>query len=163
MAIILVIWFLAMGSLLGVRYSLKKKPSIKKSPLINIEAEVRSLTEEQKIRMKYFQSGILQLANGELLIIDSSTEGQELAQWGLAEKKIEYVVDDPLFLERQMMVKEAFKRLNNAEKRCVIDRHAVIIYHDGAYYLVYDPAIYKEYVMKYGTECKPCNEKTKSK
>ncbi len=130
---------------------------------MNIEAKVKSLTEEQKIRMKYFQCGILQLANGELLIVDSSTEGQELWQWGLAEKKIEFVVDDPLFLERQMMVREASKRLNNAEKRMVMDRHAVLLYRDGAYYLVYDPEIYKEYVIRYGTECKPCNEKTKSK
>lgn len=159
--IILVIWFLAMGSLLGIHYSLKKKPSIKKSLLTNIEAKAKSMTEEQKIRMKYFQSGILQLANGEPLIIDSSTEGQELAQWGLAEKKIEFVVDDPLFLERQMMVKEASRRLNNAEKRCLIDRHAIILYRDGDYYLVYDPKIYEEYVMKYDAECKPCEENKK--
>jgi len=87
----------------------------------------------------------------------------DIIKKGFSKRKIEFYIDDPLFLERQIMIKEAFRRLNNAEKRCVTDRHAVILYCDGAYYLFFDPEIYKEYVFKYGTECKYCEEKKEIK
>jgi len=54
--IISVIWFLAIGSLLGIHYSLKKKPQINKAEIRKIEAKPKSSTDEQKIRMKYFEN-----------------------------------------------------------------------------------------------------------
>ncbi|MDH7512435.1 MAG: hypothetical protein QHH14_05770 [Clostridiales bacterium] len=111
--------------------------------------------------MKYFEGGILESRSGDVFIIETTMDNDEIEKRGLALKTIEFHIDDPLFLERQMMIKEAFKRLNNAEKRCVMDKHAVILYRDGAYCLVYDPEIYNDYVVKYGTECKSCDEKIK--
>lgn len=142
--ILLVIWFLAIGSLLGIHYSLKKKPRLNKAEITKIEAMFKSLSDEQRISIKYFEGGILKSASGELSVVDSGLEENEMRAKGLSVKKIEFVVDDPLFLERQMMVGETSKRLNNAEKHLVMDRHAVILYRDGAYYLVYDPEIYRE-------------------
>lgn len=144
MGILLVIWFLAIGSLLGIHYSLKKKPRLNKAEITKIEAMFKSLSDEQRISIKYFEGGILKSPSGELSVVDSGLEENEMRGKGLSVRKIEFVVDDPLFLERQMMVREASKRLNNAEKHLVMDRHAVILYRDGAYYLVYDPEIYRE-------------------
>jgi hypothetical protein len=161
--IILVVWFLAIGSLLGIQYFFKKKPPTNKKAMMKIEAKLKSLTDEQKIRLKYFESGILESGSRDFFIIDSAMENNEIEKRGLSLRRIEFDIDDPLFLERQMMVREAFKRLNNAEKRCVMDRHAVILYRDGAYYLIYDSEINKEYVIKYGTECKSCEKKKEVK
>lgn len=57
-----------------------------------------------------------------------------------------------------MMAGEAFKLLNNAEKKCYIDGFGVIIFRGGSYNFVCDEIIYREYLNKYGTECKPCEE-----
>jgi len=157
--LIIVIWLIAMGSLLGIHYFFKKKPQINKTVIMKIEAKLESLTDEQKTKMRYFESGIIELASGDLCIVDSGLEDNEIMKRGLSERKIEFHIDDPLFLERQMMIKEAFKRLNDAEKHCVTDMHSVILYRDGAYYLIFDPKIYKEYIFKYGTECKSCEDK----
>lgn len=160
--IILVVWFMAMGSLIGVHYFLKRKPQINKAGILKIHAKYNSLSDEEKIRMKYFESGIIELANGELCIVDSSfndARRNPAGGRGLAGRKIEFQVDDPLFLERQMMIKEAFKTLNKAEKRCLTDGHAVIVFENGAYYLIIDAKIYAEYVLKHGTECGSCGKK----
>ena len=112
--------------------------------------------------MKYFESGIIELANGDLRIVDNSFESKEgdpASPKGLAWRRIELAIEDPLFLERQTMIKEALRTLNNAERRCFTDRHAAIIYDDGSYYLIVDPKIYADYVSKYGTECKSCGDR----
>lgn len=60
------------------------------------------------------------------------------------------------------MVKEAYRTLNNAEKKCFADHFAAIVYRDGEYFLCFDKKKYSEYVLKYGTECKQCEELKKS-
>jgi len=161
-ATILVIWFVSMASLLGVHYFLKRKPQINKAGIQKIHAMYNSLSDQEKIRMKYFESGIIELANGELRVVDSSfgsqREGPEPLK-GLAWRRIEFAIEDPLFLERQTMFKEAVRTLNNAERRCLTDRHAAILYDDGSYYLVIDSKIYADYVAKYGTECPSCGDR----
>ena len=161
--LIMLIWFVAVGSLVGIHYIFNKRPQINKKVITKIEAKPKSLTDEQKTKMRYFESGIIELASGDLCIVSSGLEDNDIIKKGFSKRKIEFYIDDPLFLERQIMIKEAFRRLNNAEKRCVTDRHAVILYCDGAYYLFFDPEIYKEYVFKYGTECKYCEEKKEIK
>jgi hypothetical protein len=157
--LIIIIWFIAVGSLLGIHYFFKKKPKINKTAITKIEAKLKSLTDEQKTKMRYFESGIVELASGDLRIVDSGLEDDEIMKSGVSERKIEFHIDDPLFLERQMIIREAFRKLNNAEKHCVTDMHAVILYRDGACYLVFDPKIYKQYIFKYGNECKSCEDK----
>jgi len=54
------------------------------------------------------------------------------------------------------MVREAFKSLTNAEKPCIIEGYAVIIFQNDDYYLIYNPKIYNKYVIKYKKECITC-------
>ena len=162
--IILAVWFLAMASLLGVHYFLKRRPQINKAGILKIHAKYSGLSDEQKTKMKYSESGIIELANGDLCVIDGTFEDTErsiASEKGLAWRRIAFTIDDPLFLERQKMIREALKTLNNAEKRCLTDRHAAIIYENGSYYLVLDPRIYATYISKYGTECKTCGDNKK--
>ena len=162
--IILVVWFMAMGSLLVVHYFNKKKPQINKAGIMKIHAKFNTLSDEEKIRVKYSELGIIELANGDLRVVDSrleSKEGDPAGLKGLAWRRIEFAIKDPLFLERQTMIKEALRTLNNAERRCLADRHAAIIYENGSYYLVLDPRIYADYVSKYGTDCKSCGDNKK--
>ena len=160
--IILAVWFIAMASLLGVHYFLKRRPQINKAGILKIHAKYNSLSDEQKTIMKYSESGIIELANGDLCFIDGTFKDSErsiASENGLAWRRIEFTIDDPLFLERQTMIKEALRTLNNAERRCFTDRHAAIIYDDGSYFLIIDPKIYADYVSKYGTECPSCGDK----
>jgi hypothetical protein len=160
--IILLVWFIAMASLLGVHYFYKKKPQINKAGIMKIHAKFNTLSDEEKIRVKYSELGIIELANGDLRVVDSrfeSKEGDPAALKGLGWRRIEFAIKDPLFLERQTMIKEALRTLNNAERRCFTDRHAAIIYDDGSYFLIIDPKIYADYVSKYGTECKSCSDR----
>jgi hypothetical protein len=159
--IILAVWFIAMTSLLGVHYFLKRKPRANKAGILKIQAKYNSLSDEQKTIMKYSESGIIELANGDLCVIDGTFKESErsiASGKGLAWRRIEFAIEDPLFLERQMMIKEALGTLNNAERRCLTDRHVAIIYDNGSYYLIIDPKIYADYVSKYGTECKSCGD-----
>jgi hypothetical protein len=96
-----------------------------------------------------------EVMKGNPLII--TYRGKPAAFKGLVWRRIELTLEDPLLLERQTMVKEALKTLNNSERRCFADRHATIVYDKGSYYLVIDPKIYAEYVQYYGTECKSCD------
>lgn len=73
-------------------------------------------------------------------------------------RKIDFQIEDQLSLERQTMVREAIRTLNNAEKRCLFEGFAGIVFRDGYYYLIYDKKKYAEYILKYGTECKSCEE-----
>jgi len=163
-AIIVIVWLVAIGSLLGVHYSFKKRSrvDINKDGIKKIQAKINSLNDEQKAKAKYFEIGIIELASGELYIVDNGFDDTQInlaSGSGLAGKKIEFQVDDPLYLERQMMIREAYKTLNDAEKRCLIDGHATIITDNGAYYLIVDAKIYPDYVIKYGTECRSCGKK----
>ena len=57
-----------------------------------------------------------------------------------------------------MMAGEAFKTLNNAEKKCFVNGFGVVIFRNGSYQFICDDAIYQDYVKKFGTECIPCKE-----
>jgi hypothetical protein len=56
------------------------------------------------------------------------------------------------------MFNEAFKTLNSAEKKCLEDGFAAIIFHKGDHCSICDSKKYPEYVLKYGTECKTGDE-----
>ena len=150
-----------MASLLGVHYLLKRKPQINRAQILKIQEKFRSLSDQGKMRMKYLESGIIELANGDLCVVDGKAKHNEMnleGGNGLVWRKIEFAIEDPLLLERLTMFQEARKTLNNAEKRCLADRHAAVIYADGEYYLIMDPKMYADYVLRYGTECKSCGE-----
>lgn len=66
--IILAVWFIAMASLLGVHYFLKRRPQISKAGILKIHAKYNSLSDAQKTKMKYFESGIIELAMGIILL-----------------------------------------------------------------------------------------------
>ncbi len=162
--IILAVWFLAMASLLGVHYFLKRKPRANNAGILKIQAKYNTLSDEDKTKIKYFEAGIIELANGDLFVVegnlkvnDQNLAGGNREVW----RKIEFFIDDPLLLERETMTGEAVKTLNNAEKRCLTDGRAAIIYEDGGYYLVVDPKIYADYVLRYGTECVSCEKKVR--
>lgn len=157
--LIIIIWFLAISSILGFHYYFKQKPRINRDQIKKIREKYASLNDEQKIRLKYLECGILELASGEVYFLEGNSGDNRMNQASgsrLAYRKIEFSIEDPLLLERQMMFKEALKTLNNAEKHCFSDRHAAIISNDGKYYLAVDAEIYADYVKKYGTKCRSC-------
>jgi len=158
---IFVVWAVAMVSLLGAHYLLKRKPQVNKVGIQKIHARYYSLSDQEKLRMKYFESGIIELASGELLIVDGAenSAGDPITAKGLTWRRIAFAIEDPLLLERQTMIREALRTLNNAERHCFMDRHAAIIHQDGSYYLAIDPRIYADYVSKYGTECPSCGDR----
>jgi hypothetical protein len=59
-------------------------------------------------------------------------------------RKIEFQITDQLLLERQTMVREAVRTLNNAEKKCLTEGFAAIIFRQGFYFLIYDQKKYAE-------------------
>lgn len=162
--IILVVWLLAMTSLLGVHYYFKRAPKVRinKIGLLKIQAKYNALSDEDKRKIDYFEAGIIESADGDLFIVDDNTRinDQNLASGnGCAWRKIEYSIDDPLLFERKAMIREAINTLNNSEKLCLTDGRAAIIYKDGEYYLVIDTKTYADYVSKYGVECKLCEKR----
>jgi len=157
--LLLLLWAAAMVSLLGVHYFLNK-PKVNKALIAEIKARIESLTPEQKIKLKYYEGGVIRTSERGLIFVDNKSLPDEIEKAGLSLRKIEFQVEDPLLLERQMMVREAMKKLNEAERRLVAHGYGVILVkEEGNYYLIFDSRIYKDYVDKYGTECKNCGDK----
>lgn len=160
----LAIWLICACSLLAVRYLSHRRPNTPRfaTEAKGIYADLESLSK-QKIAL--YESAILKLGDDSVHLVGSGFEFELeslISDKKLSVRKIDFVIEDPLLLERRIMVGEAFKTLNNAEKRCLIDGFASILFRNGFYQLIYDPIKYKDYVLKYGTECKSCEEIKKS-
>ena len=159
--VIFVVWFVAMASLLGVHFILKRRSQADRKGSLKIQSTYVALSDEEKIRIKYFEAGIIRLANGDVRIVDGNARNNDQTLFSgnrLTWKKINFSILDPLLAEREANIHEAIKTLNNAEKRCYVDRHATIINKNGDYYLVIDSETYADYVRRYGTECSSCGK-----
>lgn len=85
---------------LADRYSffLKKEPQTSRT-VVKIAAKFKSLNDEEKIKIKYFECGIIKLANGKLHIGGKGFEDEErdlIAKKELSEKKLN-LLSMPLF------------------------------------------------------------------
>ena len=127
---------------------------------------LRSLDNADKTNILRFESSVVRLDDNTIHLVGRGFENEEehlIENNKIKKKKIDFRIDDPLLMERQMMVSAAYKYLNEAEKKCLADKYASIIYSNGAYFLLFDSMKYPEYVKKYGTECKPCGETQSNK
>ena len=84
--VLIIIWLIAMGSLMGVHFFFKKKPQINKTAIMKINSEFKKMNDAQKTKMRYFESGIIGLASGDLCIVDSGLEHNEIMKRGLSER-----------------------------------------------------------------------------
>lgn len=159
------VWLLCIASLLGIRSYKRRRPSIEDFVLKG-QAIFQSLTEEEKTNVARYDTGLFRLKDESFRLVGRGyelEEGDLIKDEKLSLKKIAIPKIDPILLERRYMVGEAFRTLNNAEKKCIQDRFASIIYRDGDDYLCFDRSKYAEYVLKYGTECATCEELAKKR
>lgn len=159
------IWLLLIASLLGIRANKKSRPGVE-DYIIKGQAIFRSLTEEEKTNIARYDTALLRFKDGKFHTVGRGYEPEEeglIENNQLSIKKITIPKIDPILLERQYMVGEAFRTLNNAEKKCIQDRFASILDRDGDYYLYFDRSKYSEYVLKYGTACTTCAELAKKR
>lgn len=156
----IVIWALASASLIGIRFLLHRKPSLAE-PVAEAQAIIRSLDDQHRKSLRYYDAGLIRLGDESFHLVGNCPESDEtnlLSSQKASIRKIDFQIADQLLLERQTMVREAVKTLNNAEKKCLFEGFAAVIFRDGSYYLIYDQKKYAENVLKYGTECKTCEE-----
>lgn len=154
------IWILAMSSLLGVHFLLRKRPFPLKRPP-EFRALLDSVDDDLKTGLRRYDNGLLRVNNGKLQFLGMGFENAEeelLNNGTIIKREIIFQPEDPIALERSAYVDEAFKTLNNTEKICFLEGFATFIYRDGRYSLVIDSAIYNEYLPKYGVECETCEE-----
>lgn len=155
-----IVWLFCVGSLVGIRFYMHKrpKPSVSK---VKAHAIFQGLDNEEKTNIARFESTILRLNDESFHLIGLGHESEEnelISSDKISLRKIHFHIDDPVLIERQLMVNEAFKTLNNAERKCLEDGFAAIVFRNGDYCLIFDSRRYPEYVLKYGTECKSCDE-----
>lgn len=157
----IIIWVLAMSSLAGTYLLINKKTPREDKSFLEMKAAFEYLPEDEKNSIKYFESGIIKSKDNKIHLIGASNINEE-AVLKLSMKKIDVPIQDSLIIVRRFVANEAFNRLNNAERNMVVKNKAAILFRDGNYVLFYDRDIYAEFVKKYGTECKKCDEKKKS-
>ena len=129
--------------------------------MVEAHAIFQGLDNEEKTNIAHHESTILRLNDESFHLVGLGHESEEnelIADNKISLRKIEFHIDDPVLIERQLMVNEAFRNLNNAEKKCLEDGFAAIVFRKGYYCLIFDSVRYPEYVSKYGTECKSCDE-----
>lgn len=154
------VWLLCIASLLGIHAYYKRRPTPKNFVLAG-RAIFEALDNEEKTNVARFDTAIIRLTGERFSLIGREHESEEanlVEANEISLKKIEFRINDPVLVERQAMVKEAYQILNNAERKCLSDHFAAIIYRNGEYFLCFDKKKYSEYVLKYGTECKQCGE-----
>jgi hypothetical protein len=154
------VWAIAACAMLAVRYS--RSRSVEILPFYHeAKAFYRSLDPETKRNVDLFETGIMRLKDVPLRPVGSGFE-QELnslvSKQQLSYREIDFYIDDPLLVERRIMAAEAFRTLNNAEKKCLIDGSGAIVFFRGSFHFIYDTSLYREYALRYGTDCKPCEE-----
>lgn len=159
------VWVLCIASLFGVRAYKKKRPSIAEY-MLKGQAIFQNLKDEEKTNIARYDSALIRLNDESFHLVGRGNEFEEadlLNEKRISLRKIEIPEVDPILLERQYMAGEAFRKLNNAEKKCIQDRFASILYRNGSYFLCFDAKKYSEYVLKFGTECTTCEELSKKK
>jgi len=159
------IWFILAGSLVGIHFLLHKKP-ISRGFALEAMAIYQGLDDKAKKSIEHFESAIIRLKDGRFYVVGCGFESEEknlISNNKLSMRKIDFQIEDPVLLERRLMVNEVFKTLNSAEKHCYADAFASVIFRDGSYYFFFDSKKYPEYILKYGTECKSCEELKKKK
>ncbi|MCX6568270.1 MAG: hypothetical protein NT147_04370 [Candidatus Aminicenantes bacterium] len=160
-----IIWLVCVGSLLGIRYYVHKRPRPNPT-LAKAHAMFQSLDSEQKTIIAHYEGAILRLNDESFHLIGLGHESEEdalISNNKVSSRRIDLRIGDPILIERRMMASEAFKTLNNAEKKCLEDGFAAIIFRNGDYCLIFDSKKYQEYVLRYGTECKTCDELRKER
>jgi hypothetical protein len=153
-------WLLSLGSLIGVHFWLKGKPRNTKSPS-KLEMFYRGLDQDLKSRFDHYEDGALLMEDGGIYLVgrDFEQETNRLIKTDtVSVKGMDVHIEDPVALERRMMAGEVFKRLNNAEKICLADGHAAILFQSGGYRFVAVRSIYERYIRKYGTACTSCGD-----
>lgn len=158
------IWGLCFATLLGIYLFRVNKRSMPEY-LVQATAIFHSLNDEEKTNVARYDTAILRLTDEHFHLIGRGFEVEEndlLSKNRMAIKKLEVRIADAILFERKSMVSEAVRTLNNAEKRCLQDRFASIMYRNGNYYLYIDPKKYAEYVTRYGVECKECEESARA-
>ena len=156
----LAIWVIAIFSLIAVRYLIRRAPRVTDYSRV-AKAYFNSLDLSTKRNISLFETSIIRLADGSFRTIGVGFEPELenlVSERRLKTKKIDFFVENPIAIERRMMAGEAFKILNNAEKKCFIDGFGTVMFQNGSYHFIYDEAVYQEYVKKFGTDCKPCEE-----
>lgn len=159
------IWFLAMSSLLSVHFLLRKRPFPSKRPP-EYRALPDSVDDDLKTGLRRFENGLIRLKNKspQFLGIGFERTEEELLKTGkIFKREIGFRIEDPIALERNAYVGEAFKTLNNTEKICFLEGFATFLYQNGHYFLAVDSTIYNEYLPKYGVECENCEDINKEK
>lgn len=134
------IWMLCLVSLWGVRHYNLKKP-VSRDFILKGRAIFEGLNNEEKTNIVRYDTAIIRLGDKRYQIIGRGHESEEktlLEDDTIAVKKIDFRIDDPILLERQFMVREAYQYLNNAEKKCFADHFAVILNKNGEYILYFD-------------------------
>ena len=161
---IIVIWVIAVGSLVAIRYLLHR-PTTASGLSRETRSFFNSLDSDVRESISLFETGLIKLSDGTIRAIGTRFEPELenlISDHRISSRKIDFYVKDRLALERRMMAGEAFRTLNNAEKKCFVDGFGAIIFHNGDFRFFYDKAVYRDYVKKYSTECKPCEELKKS-
>lgn len=160
----LVIWVVAAGSLVVVRHFVRKAPRASEFAR-GASTLFDTLDSDTKRNISVCEAAIMRFKDGTIRVIGAGYEPEIqalISKRQLLTRTIDFVVPNPLEIERKMMSGEAFKILNDAEKRCLADGFGAIIFQNGSYHFCCDEAIYREYVLKYGTDCKPCEEQKRS-
>lgn len=152
------VWLIALCSLLGVHFLIRKPPR-NKGPLIGKAEFLDKADNSLKTNIRRYENAFLKLDDGKFHFIGIGYENYEralLENQELIVRKIDIPVSDPIALERKMMVGEAVRTLNNAEKIAYADGYGTIFFRDGIYYYAVDSRLYNRYASKYGTECGSC-------
>ena len=92
--------------------------------MLKAHAIFQGLSSENKTSIIHYESAILRLSDETLHLvgIEYGPEEKELVSSNkVSVKKIDFRIDDPVLFERQLMVNEAYKTLNSAERKCLED------------------------------------------
>lgn len=111
---------------------------------------INSLDNEEKTNIARFESTLLRLNDESFRLIGIGHESEEnelISNNRISSREIDFHIDDPVRIERQLMVSEAFKTLNAAEKKCLEDGFAAIVFQKGSYCLIFDSIKYPESVV----------------
>lgn len=157
------IWVITVFSLIAVRYLIRRAPQVSAYSQA-AKAYFDSLDDFVRSNISVLETAVIRLEDGSFRVIGAGFEPELedlISERRLLTREIDFFIENPIAIERKMMAGEAFKTLNNAEKKCFIDGYGAILFRSGSYRFLCDNAIYQVYVKKYGTKCRPCEEMKK--
>lgn len=134
---------------MGIRFYMHKRPR-PTSSMVKAREIINSLDNEEKTNIARFESTLLRLNDESFRLIGIGHESEEnelISNNRISSREIDFHIDDPVRIERQLMVSEAFKTLNAAEKKCLEDGFAAIVFQKGSYCLIFDSIKYPESVV----------------